>query len=362
MGILRPDRLIGSAANLAKAAFGSTLKSPDPTAILEEAVSEKTTASTPIILASVPGYDASFRVEGLMATSAAQCVSIAMGSTEGTMLADQAIGHAARTGGWVLLKNVHLASEWLGQLEKRLRAMHFDPRFRIFLTTETSLNIPVSILLQSRIIMNEPAPGIRASLLDSLHGLEHTAKATGPTELARLLFLMAWFHAIVQERSRYHPLGWSQSYDFNNADLFAATRTIECWVEKVARGRSNIDPMQIPWDALRALLRVCVYGGRVDSAFDQQILDSFTNTLFEAAAYEPDFKLVEDEDSQSTLKMPDGRSISQYKEWAANLPEENPHSWLGLPAASERVLSESKGKFDHAFIFISLSLADLSWG
>lgn len=48
---------------------------------------------------------------------------------------------------------------------------------------------------------------------------------------------------------------------------------------------------QVPWEALRALLGQSVYGGRVDSVFDQQLLESFVSTLFRPASFDLNFPL-----------------------------------------------------------------------
>ena len=53
-------------------------------------------------------------------------------------------------------------------------------------------------------------------------------------ERARLYFLLAWFHAIVQERLVYAPLGWSKHYEFNESDLRCACDTIDVWIDSVA--------------------------------------------------------------------------------------------------------------------------------
>lgn len=58
--------------------------------------------------------------------------------------------------------------------------------------------------------------------------------AQAPGERARLYFLLAWFHAVVQERLRYAPLGWSKKYEFNESDLRVACDTLDTWIETVA--------------------------------------------------------------------------------------------------------------------------------
>lgn len=55
-----------------------------------------------------------------------------------------------------------------------------------------------------------------------------------PNERARLYFLLAWFHAIVQERLRYCPLGWAKHYEFNESDLRVACDTLDTWIDSTA--------------------------------------------------------------------------------------------------------------------------------
>lgn len=55
--------------------------------------------------------------------------------------------------------------------------------------------------------------------------------------------------------------------------------------------RSLARSLQVPWEALRALLGQSVYGGRVDSVFDQQVLESFVLALFQASSFDLNFPL-----------------------------------------------------------------------
>ena len=277
-----------------------------------------------------------------------------MGSQEGFTLADQAIATASRQGSWVLLKNVHLAPSWLGQLEKKLQTLNPHRSFRLFLTMEINPSIPVNILRQSRLIMNEPPPGIKANLLDSLRGIPTARLGQGPAEKVRLYFLLGWFHAVVQERLRYAPLGWSKVYDFNDSDMASASGTIDTWLNSVARGRANVDPAAIPWDALRTLIKQSVYGGRVDSDFDQRILDSFVDSLFRPQAYNVDFELVPSITGEQLLSSPDGTKMEHFLSWVQSLPDREPPSWLSLPPSAERVIAIAQGTLSRSLMSRSM--------
>ena len=340
---LRPDRLLQATAIFVQTVFGVDL-SVEASFDLGTMVAEEVKAQTPLALVSVSGYDASYRVEGLIQSTQSRCTQVAMGSQEGFGLADQAIGVASRQGTWVLLKNVHLAPSWLGQLEKKLQTLNAHRNFRLFLTMEANPSIPVNILRQSRIIMNEPAPGVKANLLDSLRNIPPARLSQGPAEKVRLYFLLAWFHAVVQERLRYVPLGWSKAYDFNDSDMAAAFTTIDTWLHSVAKGRANVDPAQIPWDAIRILIKQSVYGGRIDSDFDQRILDAFVDGLFKPAAYNVDFDLVPNTSGSQLLTAPDGTKLDNFLSWVKGLPDREPPSWLSLPPTAERVIAVAQGK------------------
>ncbi|KAG2160116.1 dynein heavy chain and region D6 of dynein motor-domain-containing protein [Suillus bovinus] len=337
---LRPDRLLQSTALFVRNVFQNDLSSDLD---LSAMVANEVPAATPLALVSVTGYDASYRVENLIQSTGARASSVAMGSQEGFTLADQAIAAASRQGTWVLLKNVHLAPTWLGQLEKKLQTLNPHRNFRLFLTLEANPSIPVNILRQSRIIMNEPLPGIKANLLDSLGSITPQRLAQGPSEKIRLYFLLAWFHAVVQERLRYVPLGWSKTYDFNDSDMASAFGTIDTWLNAVAKGRANVDPANIPWDALKTLIKQSVYGGRVDSDFDQRILDAFVDKLFTPAAYNVDFNLVPTIGGSHGLEVPDGTKLEHFLSWVQRLPDREPPAWLSLPPTAERVIAVAQG-------------------
>lgn len=214
--LFRLDRFIPAAEKFVQAVFGKDLFAN--TEDLQQIVSQVMPIS-PIALSSTPGFDASYKVENLVEKTKAKCFYIAMGSNEGVASADKAISNAAATGSWVLIKNVHLAPQWVQSLEKRLGSLKPSPDFRIFLSMETSPKIPVNLLRASRILMNEQPAGIRANMKDSLSTLSVRATQE-PREKARLYLLISFLHAVIQERLRYAPtLGWKGFWEFNDSDV-----------------------------------------------------------------------------------------------------------------------------------------------
>merc|ERR1711959_169523 len=77
-------------------------------------------------------------------------------------VAEKAVEHAAKNGGWVFLQNIHLTPNWTaGYLEKRLDniAEGTHESFRLFLSAEPDGGIPINVLQQSIKLTNEPPEG-----------------------------------------------------------------------------------------------------------------------------------------------------------------------------------------------------------
>ncbi|XP_073960063.1 dynein heavy chain, cytoplasmic isoform X2 [Choristoneura fumiferana] len=344
----RPDRVIAAATQLVSAVLGGGFMAKAETEFDLASITEhQLNATTPALLCSVPGYDASGRVDDMATELNKPLSSIAIGSAEGFNQAERAINTACKTGRWVMLKNVHLAPVWLVQLEKKLHSLQPHPAFRLFLTTEISPKLPVNLLRAGRVLVFEPPPGIRANLLRTFATVPAARMMKPPSERARLYFLLAWFHGIVQERLRYVPLGWAKYYEFNESDLRVACDTLDTWIDATAMGRTNLPPEKVPWEALVTLLSQCIYGGKIDNLFDQRLLHSFLCKLFTPRSFEADFALVANVDgatgNQRHITMPDGNRRDHFLKWIEELSDRQTPSWLGLPNNAEKVLLTTQG-------------------
>lgn len=217
--VLRPDRFMAGAYKFVENVFGEGFLNV-PELDLQIVAERESTSKTPILLVSARGHDASSKVDELARRTGKKVEGVAIGSAEGFQLADSSIRAAVKLGNWVLLKNVHLAPQWLAELEKRIHSLttiHRD--FRLFMTMEINPKVPGTLLRISNIFVFEPPAGVKAALQRAFANVilpERIDKK--PIERSRLHFLLAWFHAVVQERLRFAPIGWSKTYEFNEAD------------------------------------------------------------------------------------------------------------------------------------------------
>jgi dynein heavy chain 1 len=308
---------------------------------LEHIILNEESESSAIAVCSIQGYDASDRVEHLANDLEKRLNFVAMGSNESITLAETAIAESAKRGEWVLLKNLHLASHWIPTLEKKIRNLSPRQGFRLLFSLEMVPSISVSLLRYSRTVLFEPPPGIKASLHVSLKGVPQSKFTNSPAEKIRLYFLLSWLHAVIQERQRYVPLGWTKLYEFSDADKEWALNIIDQWISLVGHNRTNISPSKIPWDALTTLISHCVYGGRMDNEFDETILNSFVRHLFQSRAFDADFSLTSNPSEQ--IIVPDSTKVAHFVSWIDKLPEVQPPTWLGLNLNAESVLLSQKG-------------------
>jgi dynein heavy chain 1 len=292
--------------------------------------------TVPLLLCSAPGHDVSGRVEAMARELNKELASVAMGSSEGFSMAESFLESAFKRGTWVMLKNVHLCTDWLREvLVKRLQALSSGthPDFRIFITSEINPRLPMALLRISDIIVAEAPTGVKASMARFFSSISKQ-RFEFPVR-NRLYLLLAWTHAVIQERLRYVPNGWTERYEFTEADATHALDVIDTLLDTA--GRQQQDPEKFPWDAIRSTLCQSVFGGRVTQPTDQDVLDSLVNSLFVPASFNVDFPLV---NVAGAPKLPDGTTKDECFAWIEALSNHTPPTWIGLDSSAEEEREE----------------------
>ena len=222
----RPDRLQSSILQFCMDMLRIDSISPPPISL--PVLFEEVSTSTPLLIISSPGADASKELQEYAGKTigSGNYEELAMGGGQQDV-ALHMLRSAAQAGSWLCLKNLHLVVAWLPKLEKELAALQPHPDFRLILTSESHPQF-TSILLQTSLKATfESPPGIKKNLQRTFDAWDPELFDPSNPVRSRLLFLLACFHAIMQERRTYIPQGWTKFYEFSYGDLKAGSFVME---------------------------------------------------------------------------------------------------------------------------------------
>jgi Dynein heavy chain C-terminal domain/Dynein heavy chain AAA lid domain/Dynein heavy chain region D6 P-loop domain len=146
------------------------------------------------------------------------------------------------------------------------------PDFRLWLTTDPTDAFPLGILQRSLKVVTEPPNGLKLNMRSSYAKISEAVLSECPHRAFRpLVYVLAFFHANVQERRKYGKLGWNVPYDFNETDFRISMALIGTYLTKAHDNKDDL----IPWGTLRYLIGEAMYGGRVSDAFDRRVLTTY---------------------------------------------------------------------------------------
>ncbi|CUS24649.1 LAQU0S18e01090g1_1 [Lachancea quebecensis] len=285
----------------------------------------------PVVIVCERGTDSTYRVSQLALELSQELSIVSLGSSESTSMAENALSHCAKEGGWLLIQNLQMSPDWVKSvLTKRLELLTNDasksPSFRIFMTCELEGRAPPPPLIQaSWKVVHEMERGLLESAKDVWGTVSRPNSICSPEKLF-CRFLLAWFHALLVENSRLHPLGFTKKYDFNDSDFAAGVAYLDVYFNCLSSSHDSIKSVDISWIDLQFNIATIIYGGKIDDEKDLLRCIELARGLFNENAFAPNFEIA-----PGLLAPQNRREWISIQEWLMQCrAPENWSQWLKL--------------------------------
>ena len=319
---IRPDKVVLGVQRYVTGCMGEKYVKPPPFDL--QACYADSTCQVPLVFILTQGSDpmgAVFRAAELLKT---HVDPISLGQGQGPK-AEKLIQRAKEKGTWVVLQNCHLAPSFMNTLEKICEELDPDEihsGFRLWCTTYPSEIFPVAVLQNGVKMTNAPPKGVRANLLgsynvDPIANDDFYNSADNGPSFRRLVFGLCFFHALVQERRLYGPLGWNIPYEFNESDLRISVQQLLLFLN---------ENDFVPFKALKYTAGECNYGGRVTDDKDRRLLACILERFYDAPFLDENHEITE----SGMFKCPPDGSRENTVEFIDQMPLMAPPEVFGL--------------------------------
>ena len=296
---------------------------------------EQSSAFTPVLFILSPGADPSSDVFALgekLGFGGPKLKFIALGQGQGKA-AGQMLETGAARGQWVMLLNCHLLASWLRTLEKLIEQNvkpHVD--FRLWLTTDPTDAFPLSILQRCFKVVTEPPNGLKLNIRSTFSKLTDDDMDHCPHYAFKpLVYVLAFFHAVVQERRKYGKVGWNVAYDFNESDFRISMKLVDFYLTKSFEEKQEANP----WGSLKYLIGDAMYGGRVTCDFDRRVLTTYIGEYMGDFLFDVFQKFHFFEGKEFDYTLPEEKSLASCLQMVESLPLTTSPEVFGLNPNAE---------------------------
>ncbi|XP_006894689.1 PREDICTED: dynein heavy chain 10, axonemal [Elephantulus edwardii] len=329
----RVDRVYRAVTDYVTVTMGE--KYVQPPMISFEAIFEQSTPNSPIVFILSPGSDPASDLMKLAERSGFggnRLKFLAMGQGQ-EKVALQLLETAVARGQWLMLQNCHLLVKWLKDLEKSLeRITKPHPDFRLWLTTDPTKGFPIGILQKSLKVVTEPPNGLKLNMRATYFKISPEMLDQCPHPAFKpLVYVLAFFHAVVQERRKFGKIGWNVYYDFNESDFQVCMEILNTYLTKAFQQN---DP-RIPWGSLKYLIGEVMYGGRAIDSFDRRILTVYMDEYLGDFIFDTFQPFHFFHSKEVDYKIPPGNVKDSFVEAIEALPLANTPEVFGLHPNAE---------------------------
>ncbi|KAI8814786.1 dynein heavy chain and region D6 of dynein motor-domain-containing protein [Cladochytrium replicatum] len=333
----RVDRVYNAVTNFVITHMGE--KYVMPPVINYQNIFEQSTPTSPVVFILSPGADPQSDLQKLaeqlgFGGNRLKFLSLGQGQAP---IALQLLETAVTRGQWLMLQNCHLLVAWLRTLEKVLEKIEKPHRdFRLWLTTEPTPSFPIGILQRSLKVVTEPPNGLKLNLRSSyIKMTEETLQDCMIEDMFRpLVYVLAFFHAVVQERGKYGKIGWNVKYDFNESDFRVSLTILRTYLNKAANAVDK-GGAKIPWTTLRYLVGETIYGGRVTDDYDRRVLTTYLDEYLGDFLFDSFQPFAFFSSSSVEYKVPPLGTKDGYLQYIESLPLANAPDVFGLHPDAE---------------------------
>jgi dynein heavy chain len=192
----------------------------------------------------------------------------------------------------------------------------------MWLTTMPSDKFPVSILQNGIKLTNEPPKGLRNNIMRSYRAMDAKTWDDNSPQYRKLLFGLCFFHAHVQERKKFGPLGWNIPYEFSAADLTISMSQLRIFLTEFA---------EIPYEALNYMVAEANYGGRVTDPMDRRIIKVILRDFYCEEILDDKYRFS----PSGIYYAPSDGPLESYREFIRDLPINDSAEIFGLHPNAE---------------------------
>ncbi|KAM9822155.1 dynein axonemal heavy chain 10-like isoform 2-T2 [Syngnathus typhle] len=305
-----------------------------PPVISFDVIYEQSTQFSPIVFILSPGSDPGADLMKLADRTGFgnKFKFLAMGQGQ-EKVALHLLELAAARGQWLMLQNCHLLVKWLKDLEKCIeRVTKPHPNFRLWLTTNPIDDFPIGILQKSLKVVTEAPNGLKLNMRATYSKISNQTMTDCPhTAFRSLVYVLSFFHAVVQERRKYGKIGWNVPYDFSESDFLVCLEILNTYLTKAHNQKES----NIPWGSIKYLVGEVMYGGRVIDSFDRRILNVYMDEYFGDFLFYDFCRFHFFKNNEVDYKIPPNGPEDVYVDEIESLPLANTPEVMGLHSNAE---------------------------